>query len=265
MRLSATHDSLASREVRLVARSAGDIVTSTLTLLNVADAHLEPYRRRSLQVVDDASSRPLESAEVLDAFFGRVVGRTSASGRLSLATVAQGTTLLQIRKPGYEARSILVTIRPNDTLPVAIRLRTVAQLAAVKVTATSIQSRRAIASGFETRAKLHFGHFMTPAEMDKHWGQPLHMALAWIGVRQRDRGSAVILLGGHRVPGCPVSIYIDGIPFFTGERGVSPPDASRMNAADYAAAEYYPDSDGAPAQFSMTGAGCGVLLLWTRD
>ena len=44
-----------------------------------------------------------------------------------------------------------------------------------------------------------------------------------------------------------------------------PIDLSQFQVSDLAAVEYYPDNATMPAQFSRTSAGCGALMLWTRE
>ncbi|MEO7087021.1 MAG: carboxypeptidase-like regulatory domain-containing protein [Gemmatimonadaceae bacterium] len=263
--LSATNDSLMSGSRTVTMRGAGDVTRIDLRLGRFDAAVLPAFRRRSIHVEDDASSTPIVDAEVIDATENRLIGRTSETGALNLATLPEGGTLLRVRKPGYELRALMVNVSPNDSTPIELKLRTVTQLAAVKVTATAI-SKRALMSGFEDRAKMHIGHFLRPADFDKRSNEQLYNVLRNIGVKTYITNTTheVILLGGHGSGGCPTTIYIDGVLYYSGVLHVAPPDAQRLPTWDYSAAEFYNDSAELPAQFSGTDTGCGVLLLWTK-
>ena len=72
--------------------------------------------------------------------------------------------------------------------------------------------------------------------------------------------------GGHSGRNCPVTIYLDGMLYFSGSPASAAPDVNVMFASDYAAAEYYASAAEVPAEYNATSVtGCGVLLLWSRD
>lgn len=265
VQLSATSGDLASSDVETIASDAGSIASATLSLLASSDPALPAYRRRSIQVEDSTSSTPLAGVEVIDVSAQRTLGSTGESGRVGLASLPEGTTLLRVRKPGFAQRVIAFDISPRDTTPLVVRLQHVEQLATVTVTA-SMASRTATASGFDSRLAAHQGHFLTGAELQTRDGEPLSSALANLGMREQSRGSAIILLGGRTNRPCPVTIFVDGFLLYSSiPAGMAPVDARSLNAGDYGAAEYYVDTDTAPPQFKMTGAMCGTLLLWTRN
>ncbi|HVT40348.1 MAG TPA: hypothetical protein VHE78_15000 [Gemmatimonadaceae bacterium] len=71
---------------------------------------------RLLGVFDDATGQPVAGAEVVDlATNTRAV--TRASGAISLAWLGAGTTILAIRKIGYAALMVPVTVSATDTRP----------------------------------------------------------------------------------------------------------------------------------------------------
>lgn len=67
-------------------------------------------------------------------------------------------------------------------------------------------------------------------------------------------------------PDCPVTLYLDGVKYFTAtDPGDAMPDLAGFEISNYAGVEYYPGGASIPLQYNMTGSGCGVLLLWTRQ
>ena len=266
VQMSATSGDLVSTDVDVAANEAGSIVSTVLSLTSAKDPTLPAYRRRLLEVVDGASGAPITGVEVIDAGMQRELGSTGESGRVSLATLPEGTTLLRLRKPGFAQRLLAFEISPRDTEPLVVQFHPVQQLATMTVTATATASRTAAAAGFDARLAAHQGRFLTTQDLQHREGEPLSTALATLGMRQQSRGSQIILLGGRGRMVCPVTIFIDGHLFYSkATSGGDPPDARSLNTSEYGAAEYYADTDLAPVEFKMTGAGCGTLLLWTRN
>jgi hypothetical protein len=67
-------------------------------------------------------------------------------------------------------------------------------------------------------------------------------------------------------PNCPVTLFLDGVQYYTAtDPGESMPDMAGFEISHYAGIEYYPGGASVPVQFNMTGSGCGILLLWTRE
>ena len=134
---------------------------------------------------------------------------------------------------------------------------------------------------FDFRRKTGIGHFITTEELRNHDNDNLGTILREKpGVQLVTNGTAILLSSarnpsgpppppgvrgrGGPPPGCWASVYLDGIPIYkTGDRG-GPPDLSRFDGRDFAAAEYYVGAAQTPPQYSGPKSGCGVLLLWTR-
>jgi hypothetical protein len=67
-------------------------------------------------------------------------------------------------------------------------------------------------------------------------------------------------------PDCPVTLYLDGVKYFTAnDPPDTMPDLAGFQVGNYGAVEYYPGGSSIPLQYNATGSGCGVLLLWTRE
>lgn len=57
--------------------------------------------------------------------------------------------------------------------------------------------------------------------------------------------------------GCPVGLYLNGVPLGTTDGGMIPP------ASEITAVEVYPDGLSLPPAFMGRGGGCGVVAVWT--
>jgi hypothetical protein len=271
--IRATRDSLVSADVVTTIDSLTRTTQVELTLLPPSSATLPRFRRRRFIATDDASRAPLPGVEVLDALTDRVLGRTSSDGTMSLASLPDGRSVLRVRKVGYEQRTVIADVGPADTLPVALSLRTVAQLEAVTVTAAAIGSRLAASSGFDDRAKQGYGRFLRRSDFERHSGETLADLLQTIGVKQVEMGATsssfgirpTVLMGGHGTAACPVTIYIDGALVYSKiMAGATPPNAASMYGIDYAAAEYYTGAE-LPPEYAGGDGGFGLLLLWRKD
>ncbi len=263
--LSAARDTLVSTDAVVAIDSVAHVAQVTLTLATPSGVALPKYRRRRVTITDAASHTPMAGVEALDALTDRVLGRSSVDGTVSLASLAPGQTVLHLRKVGYELRTLVVNVEPGDTLPVTVPLMTVTQLAAMKITVAAT-SRLAYDSGFEDRALQGLGHFLRLNDFERREADNLANVLQGIGVKQAMSGPrATILLGGHGYPPCPVTIYIDGMLYYTGRSKTRPPDVSSMFAIDFAGAEYYASGAEVPAQYAGTDTGCGMLLLWRKN
>jgi outer membrane cobalamin receptor len=62
--------------------------------------------------------------------------------------------------------------------------------------------------------------------------------------------------------GCRPDVFIDGVR--TNPAGRGTPALGDMEVNDFAAIEYYGIGQ-VPAQYNQIGAGCGAILLWTRE
>jgi hypothetical protein len=265
--VSAARDSLLSPDVGVTIDSLAGIGQVTLVLATPATVSLPAYRRRRIDITDGMSHLPLAGVEVLDESSDRTLGWTLADGSVSVASLPPGRSLLLLRKVGYGQQTVIVNVDPKDTLPVAVLMETVAQLAAVKVTVDAIGSRLAYESGFEDRARVGIGHFLRVKDFERHPTEKLANVLLQMGVQQKWFGvSGTLLLGGHGMNACPVTIYLDGALFYASGFHQPIPDMSSLMGIDFAAAEYFGGPSEAPAEYNATGTSeCGVLLLWRKN
>ena len=237
---------------------------------------------RLMGVFDEDSGQPIEGVEVMDMATG-MSALTSTTGTVSLSFLPADGGSVRIRKLGYGVQTMSVS--PADTNGITVTLKHVAELPAV---VTRDSARRYISPGlrgFEERRKTHSaGYFIDEATLRKEDGRPLGNVLVGRApgatVKQAS-GSAMFLLKSPRCSnGGQPDVYVDGValahfydPRFplparlrkSDDPREYPIDLSQFQVSDLAAVEYYPDNANMPVQFSRTAAGCGALLLWTRE
>ena len=239
------------------------------------------YRYRLLGVYDAASGDPVEGAEVSDVLNGNKA-LTTRTGTVSLMFLPEGGTLVRIRKVGYEVQTMTVAISPADTTPITIILShtTATTLEPVVVTDSAPKYVGGGLRSFEERMKQGFGHFVTENQFRADDGKPLaNIILSHIPGLMRTngpRGESFLVssrkpctgsaLRGCRQPDCYVSVFQDGIKLYDAAMvKTNPPDFSRMDGLQYAAAEYYAGGAATPPEYNQTSNGCGTLILWTRE
>jgi hypothetical protein len=240
------------------------------------------YRYRFLGVYDEMSGEPMEGVEVSDVISG-LKSTTTATGTVSLIFLPDGGSLVRLRKPGYEPQTLTISIAPADTAPVTLMMRKAVTLPTVFVKDSASKYVSPMLRGAEERMKSHAGgYFIDGAELRKH--DESTMANVIIGrtpgLTYADGAHGEVYLLSSRVPcvhafikgqcgngNCFVTVYEDGVKTFdpTATQGRVPPDFSRMSVMNYGFVEYYPGGASAPVDFGGLNAGCGVLLLWTRE
>ena len=241
-----------------------------------------PPSRRLLGAFDEDTGEPLAGVEVTDLQTG-TSAMTTVTGTVSLGFLSAGGGSVRIRKVGYGV--LTLDVSPTDTTGITVTLKRVAELPAV---VTRDSARRYISPGlrgFEERRKTRTaGTFIDEATLRKEDGRPLGNVLVGHApgatVKQAS-GSAMFLLKSPRCSnGGQPDVYLDGVALahLPDPRFPLPPrlrknddprdypiDLSQFQVSDLAAVEYYPDNATMPAQFSRTAAGCGALMLWTRE
>ncbi|HVT38016.1 MAG TPA: carboxypeptidase-like regulatory domain-containing protein [Gemmatimonadaceae bacterium] len=226
---------------------------------------------RLLGVFDDATGKPVAGAEVVDlATNTRAV--TPASGAISLTWLGAGTTILAIRKIGYAALMVPVTVSATDTTSITIVLKPLAQTLPAVVSKTRPAAdtvRRLEIAGFYDRKRSSGAPesaFVT-AEQLAEWNLSLL--------------SDVRYHTGREIGRCD-DVYINGISIAS-EQQLETGSRVRQNSAygfrrrgidalvnpdDVLGMEMYRIAD-APSAFDRTKPpGCGpstnVILIWLK-
>lgn len=240
------------------------------------------YRLRLLGVYDQASGEPIQGAEVADVLTGTNM-LTSSTGTVSLLFMPDGGGLVRIRKVGYEATTLAVSISPADTFPVTVILARAVVLPAVVTRDTAPQYRSPGLRGFEDRrAAKSGGYFISEADLRKSDGRRVGEAMRsrLPGVMFISGASGAIYLatqknclnlggGGAKGicpnPRCYVMVYLDGSPIDTGSPRGAHTDFNRLDVEQFGGIEFYSDGASVPPQYNVTGSDCGLLMLWTRE
>ena len=137
---------------------------------------LPAYRFRLLGVYDQSTGQPIEGVEIADLLTG-ASRLTSSTGTVSLYFMPDGGGLVRIRKVGFEAAMLPVTISATDTTPVTVVLARSVELPAMVTRDSAPQYRSPALRGFEERRAQKFGHFISEADLRKADGRRLVEAL----------------------------------------------------------------------------------------
>jgi hypothetical protein len=243
----------------------------------------QPFRGRLVGVFDEGTGEALAGVEIKNMLNG-LSALTTATGTLTLFFVDTTGGLLSIRKLGYEPQTLAVGNSPRDSNGVTIVLKRTAQMLPTVVTKDkAVDSVPRYFSpalrGFEERRHQGFGHFVSEAQLRKKEGSRLsEIITANIpGAMTRPGRGGVVNIVGHRAGGsggrmmdtspCYITVYMDGVLYYSKVQagGAPPPDFASLQANEYAGIEFYAGGATLPVQYTRTDAGCGTLLLWTRE
>src|SRR6185312_14642586 len=135
-------------------------------------ATVPAYRFRVLGVLDADSGQPVEDAEVINVLSG-VSAKTTKTGTVSLFFLAEGVSMVRIRKLGYATQAMAVEIGPNATTPITIVFERAQQLPAVVTTDSAPHWISSALRGFEERRKTGLGYFIPSDLLRKEEDRPL--------------------------------------------------------------------------------------------
>jgi hypothetical protein len=230
-------------------------------------------------VRDAMSGEPISYAIIsLD---GVATVMAESDGTFALPHVLPGTRTLEIRRLGYAARRLVLTVRAGMPLHVSVTLDALAsELAPVDVQA--VEPIRRDLTGFLERRERGFGHHVTRSEFvrwnpttatdvlrripgvrvrpnpEYGWGGDSGIPDRRRYVVETSRGGAITYnpLAG---PECPVMYFVDGI--MVGNARDSDID-SFLAIHQVEAIESYVGVQ-VPVTFQHPAARCGVVAFWT--
>lgn len=186
---------------------------------------------------------------------------TSDSGTFLLAAKDTGAYWLRGESLGYRsAWGGPIELGSGMVVDVEFRLA----VSAVLLDAMSVVAAPRIANlervGFYQRERAGIGWFLTRRDFEKKPHVSTSDALRTVpGVRLVPRGGSqnLVLLGGsHR---CGPQVFVDGVRLV--DRG----NVDVVIPTDVDGIEIYRGSAGPPAHFGGLDAGCGTILIWTRE
>jgi hypothetical protein len=258
------------------ARRVLALLAIAVLVLGVAPTMLHAQQKATVRIMgvfDDATGQPVVGAEVVD-ISSNTKAVTSDAGMIPLTWLAQGTTILQIRKVGYTSKMIPVSISPADTEPITVILKPVGTtLPEVVTKATSTTAGKM--SEFERRRAIGMGKFLTQEEIEKHQTSRTADVLLMLGgihiVHPRNN-SAAAYVAVNRVSGslkqgmadCLAGIVLDGATVYSANPGEQPFDINTIAADQIAGVEVYSGGASIPPEYNATRASCALVIIWTR-
>jgi hypothetical protein len=292
VRLRATADSAETADASVIqVPAAGRIAHADLTL--------DPRSALALRaavflgvVVTDSTRVPIAGAEVALPELGKST-LTDARGAFHIAGITPGDQHVVVRRIGYGAADARVTFRGNETVERRVVLGRAVMLEPVIV--SDIAFERAMAS-FEEHKHVGLGHFITRAEMAKYEGMKLSSVVQQLpDVSMRHGQNHGSFVSSHRVlpPICPVMdpragaacleshgfytagehgaplacyslVWVDGVLVNGSREPTEPFDLDEFAPQQIEAVEYYAGPSETPPEYTLMGAKCGALVIWTR-
>lgn len=268
----------AGETVAVEVRMAADPSAAQAPRAGAPLAASRPARRGIAgRLLDDRTGRPVAGARIqlLNGREQRVSSAlTDAAGAFHFSPSAAGVYLLHAEGAGYRpVRSTSLTLAPDDTVQVELRVATdavlLAPLTVVANTARGVADIQL--QGFEWRRRTKSaGRFLGPDDIRRL--NPFNAtdavqhvpfvrvsgsgAYRWLLLRKRHG-----VLANHF---CHANVYINGVLV----RGMDPSTVmldQLVPANTLAAVEVYPTHASAPGEFPpLADPDCGVIVLWTH-
>ena len=228
-------------------------------------------------VMRDTSGHELGAAEIVLPDLKRGT-QANYLGAFKFDKLPAGRHAIVIRHIGFSVLYDTIDVRDGARIEREfVMTETPRTLDSVQVRAPAKKYISPGLQAFEERRKEGFGHFVTEDVLRKNdHSTMLNVVLGYIpGLAKNPKtgyvgsmrkcGDGPVILGcGRTTMYCPPTLYIDGVLSYDAPNGTVQPDFSRMSVMEYAAVEYYSTST-TPAQYNRSSAGCGTLLLWTRE
>lgn len=226
------------------------------------------------RVVDDQTGRPVAGVTVTlltSRELRAARAQTDSEGVFHLRVPQADGFQLRAERVGYRAAtSGAITVMPDDTVQVELRLSTEAVLLApLTVVAASRQLMRDHQlAGFEWRRQRQpFGRFMGPEDISRI--NPFYasdvlqqMPMVRLETGGESRFDRIVTLPGRRGGRCLPSVYLDGRPVRLFQ-GMTLDDL--VSGRSLAAVELYSRASSAPGEFPpRQNWDCGVVVIWTK-
>jgi TonB family protein len=212
-------------------------------------------------VVRDSGGALLRGASV--SVIGTALRAMSdTAGRFRLAGVPLGVGALQVRRLGYRAVSVPITVEPGVTPSIAVTLaRLPRELKPVLVEASRQPGARYLQGFYERRAKGH-GYFVTRDQLSvRQWTDMtdvLRSLVPAVRITSSRMARNAVRLRGSR---CAPLVWLDGAPAMAGEF-----DLDVISPETVSGIEIYPGPATVPVEFRSTRGleACGVIVVWSR-
>lgn len=235
-------------------------------------------RGRIIGVYDELTGDPIDSVEVRDMLSG-LSAFTTKTGTLSLFFVDTAGSMMRFRKAGYVPVTQVVANSLRDTVPLVVTLAHAGQFLPAVVTKDSSRTYHSpLLRAFEERRKEGHGYFVAETQLRQEDDHTLSDVLLGhvAGVSFQRSATKMYMVSGRTsirltrggAGLCYPDVYLDGVRLAALPDAQNPAmvgvDVNQFSVTDLGAVEFY-NAASIPPKFNSTGAGCGALLLWTRE
>jgi Carboxypeptidase regulatory-like domain/TonB-dependent Receptor Plug Domain len=184
--------------------------------------------------------------------------RSDTAGHFSAAGLSAAAVTVNVRRLGYQPKSVNVVLRESGSPAVVIALEpNPAELGTVKIREISEEPDARLRDFYSRKATNNFGRYIEGSEIEKRHPQ-------FISEMMRTVPGASLSASGRvgntlRFRGCAPLVWIDGvrIPNSQIDEVVTPSDVAGL--------EVYSSFAGIPAQYFDRTATCGTILVWSRS
>lgn len=229
----------------------------------------EPGRRAGTAslagTVRDSAGRAIAGAivEVRGADVTDSSAVTDTEGRFAFGGLPAGTFPVVARAMGFAANEEAADLRPGESATLAMRLPVTAH----PLAPVDIHAAVAEATGFARRMRRGVGRFLTREEILRTGSQSVAQALMTVPTVRVQFVPRTPAAGSEATPtpmvvtgrgGCAMAFFVDGVPVAPGDVDLT------MPTSQIGGIEVYADQASAPAQATFGGAGCGVVMIWSR-
>ncbi len=191
-----------------------------------------------------------------------VQGYTDSDGRLHLAPIAPGPIRLTVRRLGFRAMAVDVSVGANGATADTVQLVEVAHRLDPILVRGSLHSYNGTMSGFYQRRGQGFGHFFTRAEIERtHVTRLSDLFRSVPGMRMVSTNTIQNAVRMRGATSCPPLVWLDGTPAATSEY-----DLDTMDPLSIDGIEIYSGPSEVPLQFKppMDVVACGAIVIWSR-
>lgn len=212
-------------------------------------------------LVRDSSGLRLGGATVV--VVGTTLRATSdTSGQFRLVGLPTGSQILQVRRLGYRAASVPVSIENSATGAVTVVMVPVPrELDPVLIEASRQPSVRYLQGFYERKSKGH-GYFITRDQIaTRNWSDMtdvLRSLVPAVRITSSRMARNAVRLRGSR---CAPLVWLDGAPALAGEF-----DIDVITPESVSGIEVYAGPATVPVEFRSTRGleACGVIIVWSR-
>jgi hypothetical protein len=234
-----------------------------LSIAGTAPAVAQQTRGTIQGTVVDTAGRKMDQA-LITVIGTNVSAITDTAGAYVLRQVPMGPVEVKVRRIGFWADSLKITVRDSIPIRADFKLRPqVVQLVGTEVLADPMTGKM---GPFNQRRSRGVGSFITRADIEKRQAASVSELLRYlpgVSISQRMAGEPQPVhmqrsVNTTTTGKCAVQIYVDGHPYQNGNV-----DDFSPNSVE--GIEVYRSASEIPGAFRSRDATCGLIAIWTRD